>query len=673
MPLLRPIPFSKVAIVGLNDDREVIISELHDLGVLQVEPISKEALEHLEPERASELQRQVADQLVRFRGLLAALPRTATGVPFAFANVEALFAAAKTVPIDEEVGRLKREEDQLTTERHSLDETVDLLARFSFYSGRFDDLSAQNAVGLLGEGHADAVEEWRAATPSLANAPLVLHPADKKTVRFLVAVPTSDIEAVTRSAATHNVRLTSAPKLEGTASEEVPALRARLAAVDQRLAEIRGRLGEVANGWYPRVAALAEAFEIENRKLDVQSRLGTSARAFALEGWVPKRNLEQVRTALVRSVADRAALFEIPTHEEPPTYMENPAGVRRYEFFIRFYSLPQATEWDPTLVFAFVFPIFFGLMLADWGYGLVILGFCVWMIKGFPGRKYVPKPIKNFLKMIMAPAGMRSLAYAILPGTIIAIALGFWFNDFFGAQVIPGYNSTVTPINNVGTYLVLAGYIGIAMVVFGFALGALKEYFHHRYRHMLAKVGGIAAVFGLSLLGLGLIHGTLGGVSSLSLDGPLALLIAGALLFAVGEGLQQGIMGIIEVLSHVLSYTRLIGILLASVVLASVINTIAIGADGRSGLIFAGGGVLLLVGGIVILLAGQIFTLILGVFEPGIQGARLIFVEYFSKFYTGNGREFKPLKSSRTHTAPAARSTPAPIMRESTAAPAANP
>jgi V/A-type H+-transporting ATPase subunit I len=95
--------------------------------------------------------------------------------------------------------------------------------------------------------------------------------------------------------------------------------------------------------------------------------------------------------------------------------------------------------------------------------------------------------------------------------------------------------------------------------------------------------------------------------------------------------------------SHILSYTRLVGILLASVILALVINTIA------SGLVY-GGTIVGIVAGLVIILIGQSFNVILGVFEPGIQGARLIFVEYFSKFYSGNGKVFRPFGAPRTHT-----------------------
>jgi len=111
----------------------------------------------------------------------------------------------------------------------------------------------------------------------------------------------------------------------------------------------------------------------------------------------------------------------------------------------------------------------------------------------------------------------------------------------------------------------------------------------------------------------------------------------------VGEGVQTGMMSLIEVVSHILSYTRLLGILLASVILALIINTIG------GGLVL-GGTVVGIVIGLVIIVIGQSFNVIIGVFEPGIQGARLIFVEYFSKFYSGNGRPFHPFGAPRTYT-----------------------
>ena len=122
----------------------------------------------------------------------------------------------------------------------------------------------------------------------------------------------------------------------------------------------------------------------------------------------------------------------------------------------------------------------------------------------------------------------------------------------------------------------------------------------------------------------------------------------------------MGMMGFIEVVSHILSYTRLVGILLASAVLALAINNI-------SGGLLYGGTIVGIIAGFVILLVGQSFNVILGVFEPGIQGARLIFVEYFSKFYTGNGKVFRPFGAPRSRTvsplAPEGEHATAPIMQ----------
>jgi V/A-type H+-transporting ATPase subunit I len=665
VPFLRPLPFTKIAIVGLNADKDAILSVLHDLGTVQVEPVDKESVAQLGAGRMNDRQREVADQLVRFRGLLAALPRDSAprAGPIQFRDLEQILAATKSVSLDSEVGQLKREDEQLLTERRGLEQAVELLEKFSQYSGRYDDLRAKNGVALFGEGSEDDLAAWRAAVPALSTVRFTPVPAEGDHVRFLFAVPASDAESVTRLAAVHRIQLSGVPPgVMGSAPEELPRLKSRLAAIDRRRAEIAARLVELSSAWYPRVAALAEALEIENRKFDTYSRLGSSERGFVLQGWVPNRDLASLRAAVLSAVQDRAAIYDVPTKEEPPTYIENPHGVRRFEFLVRFYSLPQATEWDPTWVFAFVFPIFYGLMLADWGYGLTILIICLWMIAGFPGRQHVPKGLKRFLTSIVSPNGMRSLAYALVPGCIIAIGLGLAFNSFYGFPLIPGYNSPVNPLHNVGAYLKVAGFIGIGMVCFGFALGALKEYFHHRPKHAIGKVGGIVGTLGLAAFGLGLIYHTLGGATSPNLLVPVAAIVGGMLMVSYGEGLQNGVMGVMEMLSHVLSYTRLIGILLASIILATVINTVTFGANGHGGLIggapgmFASGtvayGILALLGGLAILVVGQIFNLILGVFEPGIQGARLIFVEYFSKFYEGNGKEFRPLATKRVYTAP---------------------
>ena len=96
------------------------------------------------------------------------------------------------------------------------------------------------------------------------------------------------------------------------------------------------------------------------------------------------------------------------------------------------------------------------------------------------------------------------------------------------------------------------------------------------------------------------------------------------------------------IISHILSYTRLVGILLASAGLAFVFDYLFRGSLHHS--------IPFMILGFVILIVGQLLNLVIAIFEPGIQGARLIYVEFFSKFYKGNGKEFKPFTSPRNYT-----------------------
>jgi V/A-type H+/Na+-transporting ATPase subunit I len=670
MSLLRPVAMTKVGLLGLREDRERILTALHDLRVAQVEPLAPEALRETVPERGTALQQTIGDEVLRFRGLLAALPKVVTGPPRAFGSVEEVLAAARAVPIDAEVGELKREDDRLLTEERAIDETLRLLGRMGFYRDRLELLRATHFLTFFGEAKTEAYRALRSAIPSTTDATFLEAPGATD-VRFLVVLAPSGAEALGRVAQTQGIRLLAVPALDATVPEETARQNARRAEVVRRRAEIASRLTTISVEWYATVAAIDEALSVENRKIEVLTKLGAGKASFALEAWVPQRDLARLETVLRGVAGRRVYLYPIPTHEEPPTLMENPPGIRRFEFFIRFYSLPQATEWDPTLVFAIVFPIFFGMMLADWGYGLTILLICLWMIRGFPGARYLPRMGRNFVKLIMGPKGMQQLAYALLPGCALAIGLGVLFDEFFGVHVLHtlfGVSLLPDPLHQVGPLLLIAGYLGLGMVTLGFLLGGLKEYFHHHRRGALGKLGGILFAWGIAGYGLQVIHNKSIFPYSPILALALAGLASGAGLLVLGEG-SLGLLSTIDIISHILSYTRLVGILLASVVLAVVINDIAslirvVVGSAAPGI----GPVIGILLAAVIIAGGQAFNVILGVFEPGIQGARLIFVEHFSKYFGGNGRPFSPFGAERRHTV----STVAPAGDSgATAAPAA--
>jgi V/A-type H+-transporting ATPase subunit I len=200
---------------------------------------------------------------------------------------------------------------------------------------------------------------------------------------------------------------------------------------------------------------------------------------------------------------------------------------------------------------------------------------------------------------------------------------------------LPAAGAFFDPIHGLKKLLLISGYIGLGMVTFGLILGILNSLREGEKKHAIGKIGWLLFGWGVVMTGLTLMrHGQIDTIH-------FGLLLGGIGLMLYGEG-PKAIMELPSIVSHILSYTRITGILLASVILADVIDYIFIRVLDN--------GIPYVILGVVMLFIGHIFNIIIGVFEPGIQGARLIYVEFFSKFYHGNGRQFMPFGTRRQFT-----------------------
>jgi V/A-type H+-transporting ATPase subunit I len=209
---------------------------------------------------------------------------------------------------------------------------------------------------------------------------------------------------------------------------------------------------------------------------------------------------------------------------------------------------------------------------------------------------------------------------------------------------LPTEGSLFDPISTFGLrkLLLISGYIGLGMVSFGLVLGILNSFRERAIKQLISKVGWLLFGWGIALIGLALINQVnINPFQNIEGVGYFVLIFGGIGLMFYGEGIRA-LMELPSIISHILSYTRIVGILLASVILAEIIDFIFLRSLGQS--------IPYSILGIMIFFIGHIFNIILGVFEPGIQGARLIYVEFFSKFYHGSGRPFKPFGSKRRFT-----------------------
>jgi V/A-type H+-transporting ATPase subunit I len=176
----------------------------------------------------------------------------------------------------------------------------------------------------------------------------------------------------------------------------------------------------------------------------------------------------------------------------------------------------------------------------------------------------------------------------------------------------------------------------------------LNAYWMNMRKHIVGKIGWLSVAWGLALFGLTLFrHGDVNPADNPIAGVYIGMAVVGVGLIIYGEG-KLAVIELPSIVSHIISYTRLLGILLASFVLAFVIDGQAVGTTAAPGLVY--GGIGFAVAGVVLLIVGHGFNLVLGILEPGIQGARLLYVETFSKFLHGGGRAFSPFKGPRTYT-----------------------
>jgi len=681
--VFKPVQMAKIAIMGLRKNQQTSVSILHDMEILQLEPLSKDVLDIVKNERDNELTRQISDELLRVKALMSVLPSIPVTVRKRFDSIDDLLQTASSIDVDEQVASLEKEKEALLTEIKDTENNLKLVEEFSFFPEDLKILQLSSATSYFGRIPSDNFEEFKKVIDAHHEDIMLYTQAEKElTHLILVVFPTISSDEFANIIQTHNVKIEAVPTLNGKSNEIITSEKGNLQIKNQRLKQINDELNKISEKHYANLVEVEEQLQIENKKLEVISNLGVTKDAFAMEGWIPKSKLGQVKSTLEK-FTDGTIIYELETkkEEKAPTLMSNPPRFRLFEAFIRFYSLPQSKEFDPTMVFALIFPIFYGLMIGDTGYCIVILLVCLWVIrrveKGKRNLNIMPRQLRSFAMLILKKRQMVKLSKAMIPGCVVGIVLGFVFDlhfgfhmngylfDFLASVGVTGLpepgeilnrpsQAFLDPIHNAGTLLLYAGYIGIGFVSFGLILGLIECMRLGEKKEALVKVGWLAVGWGIVLLGLALISGAAINPTwdRLIEVNPIAYmyygLIFGGIALMVACDKSKGpmkVMALMEVatiISHILSYTRLIGILLASVILAHTIDYVFLKSINI--------GIPLVILGTMILFIGHLFNIIIGVFEPGIQGARLVYVEYFSKFYRGNGRAFKPFGSLRRFT-----------------------
>ncbi len=439
------------------------------------------------------------------------------------------------------------------------------------------------------------------------------------------------------------------PALRGTVAnspsetaEIVPLVERKLETLEYSLKGLASEHRQFLSGGY---SWLVE----ENRKAEAPLRFGITDKAFFVNGWVTSYGVNSLKSQL-STVADAKIVVQtvpVPHDEGAPVKQNLPGPVRPFKHFLDIFSTPAYGEINPLFFMFLTFPLFFGFMLGDIGYGIIVLGLALLLeklAKGKPLFGLIPPVILEF-------SALATMLFGLVFGEFFGAEVGLYkpvFHrielEFIGAgshailHVIDG-TSTVLGMVNAEALLSISVVIGMVHLSLGLLIGFCNVWRMHTPWHAVTeKLGWLLLMPGFLWLFVtfGIFREGYAAAARAVLPPDIvvmALTGVSVVLLLLGEG----VMGLVEVaglLSNIFSYARLMAVGLASVLLAVVANQLAAQS-------FTGGPIGWLIGAFI-LLVFHLLNIFVGIIGSFLHSLRLHYVEHFSKFYIGGGKEYVP-------------------------------
>ena len=603
--MLKPEPMTKVVICGLNQDLSDVSHILSKKRLVHLEDYGGED-EGFSAGATLDYGAKVSEYLVRIRSLIKILDIDA-GSPVGIKNANS---------VEEEVFEKLDglENNILAIHGNHRDSTQKLKDGMN----RLESLEQFEPLGINLESFSGfkSMSVFTGTLPSKTE--ISIHNAEivREDDMIAVFVPTDDHEEVEQQLIKAGFKGLDSPIGEGIIRDEMVALESEMQNLEGEV-EALGHELEALNKRHGQWLVVAEEhFAAQSEKSSLPLKLALSKNAFVLDGWVPEKDCEGLETSLNGLNVD---IQLESSDDEPPVKLDNPPVVRPFEFFTKLYGIPKHRELDPSLLLFFGYPLFFGLMIGDLGYG-----FCYFLLGHFLVTRYSHSDELLNLGKIIRTAGLSAFFF----GTVLfAEAFGFEIKALGHDYVLHKSDSA-----DVGFFLLATGGIGLFYVTLGLAMGFYNALNMHDVKHAVQeKLSWIMILWGgllfipPSLFGNHLLGSRLGLSEDIELWGGLAAFLIGLALAISAEGIVA-LVEIPSVFVQVISYVRIAALGVADYGLAHAFNGMAfdIGFSGIS-----------IIPALLILVVGQLVVFTLGLIGSGINSLRLQYVECFPKFFVG--------------------------------------
>ncbi len=659
----------QLTLAGRRSDARRLIAAMQQAGVVHVTPVQAENLQ------VGALSGAEAETRKRFERLLA---RTEG----ALGELGGNYAPAALPPEEDwetAVEAAAQPVADLSAQRAALDNDLgvaqtfgDVAARLAELSGGLErsprlavlpfTLDANASLGELESAlRADLADRW-----ALDTAPV------NQTLRAGVLVVKASERAAGRTALSRarigELRLPG--RFDGLPLGEAAAQLGTLrSSAPTELNRIRGQLDAIARQHGSVLVAIRSALRDIVGVYDVQAQSARGQYGFVIQGFVPDESLPALHQAL-KPFEGNVVLETSPVDEhhaeKVPVKITNGGYVRNFQFLLNISDPPRYGTFDPSWVVAVFFPLFFGFIVADIGFGLIFLFTALWALARSKRGESLPI---SLLGITLDPGTLYQVAYVLRTMSLWSILWGIFTGEFFGnvleshihlfyvdpnlIQRIWGvtlggeHEGGVIPIlfprtdpAFANTIMILCILVGIVYLFWAWGLRAQLSMKHRHMNHFWEAVGILGGMLGLVLLGFISSAGRNFGALSNFSNPAVWLMLLGFVIFVVGLILSRAFLMLIEILTQggfIISFTRLFAVGVAAAILANLATDLG----------WSLGGVLPVIGpilGIVIGLIVHTFLFVLTILGHIMQPLRLHWVEYLNPtgYYQESGPRYAP-------------------------------
>ena len=454
---------------------------------------------------------------------------------------------------------------------------------------------------------------------------------DKDFIYMVLTMLKEDSEEMRQVAKQHGFTVMQWKDLNGTVQEIEAKINDDLAELDSELKalteKIVGRYSEKDD-----IECLHDQLMIERDEERIKDKLRNTNRTFRFEGWVPARTEDAVKVLLERydcwySVRDPEE------GEDVPVLLSNSEYARPYEAIVEMYSLPDYRGVDPTKFVSIFYVLFFGMMLSDAGYGIILTLATYFILKKYDLEGTTYKMIKTFFY-----GGLSTIFWGAIFGGWFGNAVDVVSTTFFGRTVtIPAL--WFNPIENPTKLLIFSLALGIVHLFVGMGINAGMLFKEGKWKDAVFDIFSWYMVISGAILYAVLMNSNagiakIGGIVAIA--GALILLFTGGRdkkgIGKIGGGLGA-LYNVTSYLSDILSYARLLALGMATGVIAQVMNTIGS---------MVGGGVAGAIIFVIVFVFGHTLNVVINLLGAFVHASRLQYLEFFGKFFIDGGEAFEP-------------------------------